>query len=373
MLRKDEHTVMIKSTKKAPLQERTGGPKSGKSAARGRTPKPGPHDEIIESFYGKNFEIKEAKEELGPHDSTITAGDTKLVPSLTNSFMLTQQGHRQKEIQQIFLNLKLHKKSTENDSAIESARRELQTLDKSSKNTSREILSSDVKAGVNTQSQTMSYEQKPEQTEKVYDIHCHSTINSIKDKIIKADRYISTLKDQTSSKLGRRIQNEDFGTQIILQHNQTLIDRYDKRKRTAADLKEERKAYQLQLQEMGQSQPTDHKAMINIMTPESLDKNLSSMDFRDYLNQSHHTQESLQPKTRNIPVQRDRVLAQTVSNLHRYSPFMQTLGQPSTSTFGLEDHSKEIPSFLTAPGSKDTRANSVTSAQVQQVEKAVPP
>lgn len=73
----------------------------------------------------------------------------------------------------------------------------------------------------------------------MYDIHCHSSINTIKDKIIKADRYISTLKEQTSSKLGRRIQNEDFGTQIILQHNQTLIDRYDKRKRTVAVLRAE--------------------------------------------------------------------------------------------------------------------------------------
>lgn len=154
--------AMVKSKKPAPNRSREETKEDGGSWGRRRTPRAGQHDEIIESFYGKNFEIREAKEEQGPHDSTITGGDTKLLPSLSNSVMATHQGQRQKEIQQIFLNLKLHKQSTENDSAIGSARRDLHTLDKSSKNTSREILSSEMKAGINTKSQTISYEPKPE-------------------------------------------------------------------------------------------------------------------------------------------------------------------------------------------------------------------
>lgn len=125
----------------------------------------------------------------------------------------------------------------------------------------------------------------------------------------------------------------------------------------------------LQKRQTEQRQPEERRTMINIMTPGNVDKHLSSMDFRDFLHQSHHTQESVEARTRNPPIQRDRVLAQTVSNLHRYSPFMHTLGQPSASTFGLEDNSKELPSFLTAPGSKETRANSVISAQPKQVEQ----
>ena len=55
--------------------------------------------------------------------------------------------------------------------------------------------------------------------EKQYDIKQESNLKAIEAKVVNADIYINKLASHTSSRAGKRLENEDYGRKLMMRKN----------------------------------------------------------------------------------------------------------------------------------------------------------